>query len=117
MRPPPTRGQSSEWIENATTKPRVVTTPASLPPCSYASGIIVSASIVRTAPPANARTNATTSGDEFWNRPYPAKDANPDTSAMAIHIDRIRVFLQPPAVSPAVEDSASGRFEMKTAVK
>jgi len=61
--------QSSRWITNATAKPSVVTTPTSLPPCSYAWGIIVSASMVRIAPAANARTKATVSGEECWNSP------------------------------------------------
>jgi hypothetical protein len=54
---------------NATAKPSVVATPTQLPPCSKASGIIVSASMVRIAPAAKARTKATTSGEAFWNRP------------------------------------------------
>ncbi len=61
-------GQSSVCIRNAVAKPSVVTTPTSLPPCSYASGIIVSESIVRIAPAANARTNATVFGDECWKK-------------------------------------------------
>jgi hypothetical protein len=51
--------QSSALIANATAKPSVVASPTSRPPCSKASGIIVSASIVRIAPPANACTKAT----------------------------------------------------------
>jgi hypothetical protein len=62
------RSQSSTWIVNATANPRVVTTPTSLPPCSNASGIIVSASMVRIAPAAKARTKATVSGEESWKR-------------------------------------------------
>src|ERR1044072_1826649 len=46
-------------MANATAKPSVVATPTSLPPCSKASGIIVSASLVRIAPRAEARTKAT----------------------------------------------------------
>ena len=61
--------QSSVWIVNATANPSVVTTPTSLPPCWYASGIIVSASIVRIAPAAKASTNATTPCEACWNRP------------------------------------------------
>ena len=61
--------QSSVWISSAVAKPSVVITPASLPPCSKASGIIVSESIVRIAPAAKVRTNATTFGDECWKRP------------------------------------------------
>jgi hypothetical protein len=49
----------SIWaIANATTNPRVVACPATRPPCSKPSGIMVSASMVRTAPAANARTEA-----------------------------------------------------------
>ncbi len=55
-------GYSSIVSVKARAKPSVVTSPTSLPPCSKASGIIVSASIVRIAPPANARTNASASG-------------------------------------------------------
>jgi hypothetical protein len=44
--------QSRVWIVKATANPSVVTTPAYLPPCSNASGIIVFASIVRIAPAA-----------------------------------------------------------------
>ena len=61
------RCQSRTWIVNATAKPIVVATPTHLPPSSYASGIIVLASMVRIAPAANASTKATTSGDECWN--------------------------------------------------
>ena len=43
-------------------------TPTSLPASSYASGIIVSASMVRIAPPAKASTMATISGEESWKR-------------------------------------------------
>ena len=52
-------------MPNATANPSVVTTPTSLPPCSNASGIIVFASIVRIAPAANAKTNATVSAEEL----------------------------------------------------
>jgi hypothetical protein len=61
--------QSSRWMAYATAKPTVVSTPTSLPPCSYASGIIVSASIVRMAPAAKVSTNATSSGEACWNSP------------------------------------------------
>jgi hypothetical protein len=40
-----------------------------LPPCWNASGIIVSASMVRIAPAAKASTKATASGEASWNRP------------------------------------------------
>ena len=53
---------SSIVSAKARPKPSVVTSPTSLPPCSKASGIIVSASIVRIAPPANASTNASAPG-------------------------------------------------------
>jgi putative membrane protein len=49
---------------------RASSRPHELAPCSYASGIIVSASIVRIAPAANARTNATTLGEELTERTY-----------------------------------------------
>ena len=61
--------QSSRWMVNATAKPSVVSTPAHLLACSKASGIIVSASIVRIAPAAKVRTNATTPGAACWKRP------------------------------------------------
>jgi len=61
--------QPREWMAYATAKPSVVTIPTSLPPCSKASGIIVLASMVRIAPAANVRTNATVAGEESWNRP------------------------------------------------
>ena len=54
---------SNALIANAVAKPSVVKMPTSLPPCWNASGIIVSASIVRIAPPAKASTNATTLGE------------------------------------------------------
>ena len=50
-----------------TANPSVVNAPTSLPPCSNASGIIVSASIVSSAPPAKARTNASVSGEAVSN--------------------------------------------------
>ena len=52
------QGYCSALIANAREKPAVVNRPTSLPPCSNASGIIVSASIVRIAPPAKDRTIA-----------------------------------------------------------
>ena len=55
--------------EYAVMNPSVVTTPTTGPPCSYASGIIVSASIVRIAPPAKLCTNATVSGDAVSSKP------------------------------------------------
>ena len=54
---------SSELSANATANPNVVKMPTSFPPCSNASGIIVSASIVRIAPAANALTNASVLGE------------------------------------------------------
>ena len=57
------RAQPRLWRKKATPKPMVVTRPTTRPPCSKASGIIVSASIVSTAPPAKASVNAVISGD------------------------------------------------------
>jgi hypothetical protein len=54
---------SSAETPNATAKPRVVARPTSLPPRRYASGTIVSASMVRIAPPAKERTKATAFGE------------------------------------------------------
>ena len=56
---------SSALMANASAKPAVVSTPTRRPPCSNASGIIVSASIVRIAPPAKARMNATVFPEAF----------------------------------------------------
>jgi hypothetical protein len=53
----------SELIPNARAKPRVVTKPTTLPPWWSASGIIVFASMVSTAPPANASTIAIVRGE------------------------------------------------------
>jgi hypothetical protein len=55
-------GYSSADTANATPKPSVVASPTSLPPRAKASGIIVSASIVRIAPAAKERTKATVRG-------------------------------------------------------
>jgi hypothetical protein len=64
----PVRDQSIEEGRGERRRPRDArTTPTHLPPSSYASGIIVFASMVRIAPAANASTKATTSGDECWN--------------------------------------------------
>ena len=57
------RLSSRLWRKKATPKPTVVSRPTTRPPCSKASGIIVSASIVSTAPPAKARVNAVISGE------------------------------------------------------
>src|SRR6187397_2694663 len=73
------RGYSSTVSANARAKPIVVARPTYLPPCLYASGIIVSASIVRIAPPANASTKATVLGSAPSRRAYPASDARPQT--------------------------------------
>jgi hypothetical protein len=104
--------QSSRWMVAAIANPSVVTTPVSLPPCWWASGIIVSASMVRIAPAAKARTKATVPGEECWNRPYPASEASPEITAIAIHIHKIRDFAQPPVTRPEVEEIDSGRLEM-----
>src|SRR4029450_7034019 len=63
---------ASTCNEYAAMNPSVVTTPTTGPPCSYASGIIVSASIVRIAPPAKLWTNATGCGDAASSNPDPA---------------------------------------------
>jgi hypothetical protein len=57
-------------MANASANPSVVARPASLPPRSKASGIIASASMVSTAPPANASTMATVRGDAPSSRTY-----------------------------------------------
>ena len=54
---------SSAEIANASPKPSVVARPTILPPRAKASGIIVSASIVRIAPAANESTNAIVLGE------------------------------------------------------
>ena len=59
----PSTGYSSADTAKATPKPSVVARPTSLPPRANASGIIVSASIVRIAPAAKERTKATVRGD------------------------------------------------------
>ena len=58
----PERRYSSIVSVKERPKPSVVNSPTSLPPCSKASGIIVSASMVRIAPPANASMNASPLG-------------------------------------------------------
>jgi hypothetical protein len=92
-------------------------TPASMPPCSYASGIIVSASIVRIAPAAKVSTNATVFGDAPWNRLYPASDARPEIRVIPDQRSSSREAGQPAARSPAVDEIDSGRFEMNTAAR
>ena len=57
------RGYSSAVIAKATAKPNVVASPVARPPRSKASGIIVSASMVRIAPAAKASTKAKACGD------------------------------------------------------
>ena len=94
--------QSSRWIVAAIANPSVVTTPVSLPPCWWASGIIVSASMVRIAPAAKARTKATVPGEECWNRPYPASEARPGD-----HGDR-DPHPQDPRLLPAAGPQAGG---------
>lgn len=64
----PEDAQLAWWMANATTKPSVVAIPTSLPPCSKASGIIVSASIARIPPAANVSTKATEFADASWKR-------------------------------------------------
>ncbi len=60
---------SSDEMANASVKPSVVTSPVTFPPRSKASGIIVSASIVSTAPPAKASTKATVRPDASSSSP------------------------------------------------
>ena len=57
------RAYSSAEIANASPKPSVVARPTIFPPRAKASGIIVSASIVRMAPAANESTNAIVLGE------------------------------------------------------
>jgi hypothetical protein len=47
----------------------------------------------------------------------PASEASPEITAIAIHIQRIRDFFQPPVRRPDVEEIDSGRLEIKTAVR
>ena len=65
----PEISHSSDEIANAMAKPSVVKRPTSLPPRSKASGIIVSASIVKRAPAANDCTKATAEGDPPLKKP------------------------------------------------
>ena len=109
------RPHSNALIANAVAKPSVVTTPTHLPPFAKASGIIVSASIVGIAPPANARTNATTEGEAESKRPNPARAASPETATIPTHSSSTRELRQPDALRPAVAATASGRLERKTA--
>src|SRR4051794_38378664 len=102
---------------NATAKPSVTMIPTSLPPCRNASGIIVFASMVRIAPAAKVRTNATTPGEEPKKGVWPAGGDAAETNAIAIHTHMTRDFFQPPARSPDVAEIDSGRFEMKTAAR
>ena len=90
-------------MRNATAKPRVVTTPASLPPCLYASGIIVSASMVRIAPAANASVNAIASGEAWRKATYPRSELSPDTRAIQ------RPHSEDPSCPPATGRQSSGR--------
>ena len=68
---------SSVEITNAIANPTEVTTPASLPPFLNASGIMVSASIVRIAPPAKASTNADTPGGGAVEQGEPGQGREP----------------------------------------
>ena len=56
-------GHPNTWTPYAVAKPSVVAMPTRAPPFSNASGIIVVASMVKIAPPANDCTNATVSFD------------------------------------------------------
>ena len=60
---------SSTMTHTQTANPRTRETPACLPACSYASGIIVLASIIRIAPAANVWTNDNQRGDKSLKRP------------------------------------------------
>src|SRR6478735_4961842 len=96
-------------------KPRTVTSPTSRPACSTASGIIVSASMVRIAPAANAWVPATTSGDALPSAPYPTAAATVDAAVTAAHSPKTCAGLRPEAISPADADIDSGMLERKTA--
>src|SRR5690242_6483126 len=108
---------SSALRPNATANPIVVTTPTSGPACSNASGIIVSASIVRIAPPAKARTTATTVGEALSKIVNPITDATPETAATSVQRPRMRLAAQPERANPLVAAIASGMFESATATK
>jgi hypothetical protein len=93
----------------------VVNTPTSLPPCWKASGIIVSASIVNTAPPAKASTNATVLADASSSSAKPARDERPATTVTSTQSQRILDRIHPALDRPVVAATASGRFDRKTA--
>jgi hypothetical protein len=57
------------------------------------------------------------SGDEWRKAVYPTSDAMPETTAISVHMPTIRRGRQPLALRPAVEETASGTFEMKTAAR
>ena len=69
--------------------PIAVTSPTSAPACSTASGTIVSASIVRIAPAANAWVTATTTAGAEPRRPNPSPAATVDATSTATHRPRM----------------------------
>ena len=56
-------------------------------------------------------------GRRVLEEPYPASEASPEITAIAIHIQRMRDFCQPLVARPEVEEIDSGRLEMKTAAR
>src|SRR5687768_15470330 len=95
----------------ATAKPRVVTTPTSLPPRSYASGIIVFAGMGQDRTGRERQDERDGGGRRVLEQPIAAMEARPETTAIPIHIPRIHDFFQPLLSRPVVDEIGSGRLE------
>jgi hypothetical protein len=94
---------STVAIRKASANPSVVARPATAPPCSNASGIIVSASIVRIAPAANPCTIAIVAGGASPRSTNPSIDESPLTATTASQTTMIRETGRPAFTKPDVD--------------
>ncbi|NJM15642.1 MAG: hypothetical protein HC896_09955 [Bacteroidales bacterium] len=76
---------------------------------------MVSTSIAKTAPAANAMLAAITSGEKVWKILKPGIDATPEIIDIPTHIPKIYKADRPACFMPAALDNASGTFERKIA--
>src|SRR5438105_4883640 len=96
---------------NATNKPATTNIPVSPYSPATASGTIVLAIIVSSAPAAIALTVAIDPFDADPRSAAPASDAAPDTSAMKIHSPKTYLLLRPAFFIPTALLSPSGRLD------
>src|SRR5215210_4847551 len=100
---------------NDTKNPAAVAIELSGRPCSKASGMRVSASEAKTAPPAKASGNARCSSGNWANTPLPNTTAAVSSTAVRAQIPIANGAERPPRRIATAPTSDSGKFEHKMA--